>query len=186
MTQALSQEAAGQKRSSFQEALDVHRIMSLVPLRPYLVLAEISAGHGFMAIPLAKYAWDGKVIAVDADAATLSHRAAESRLGNLSVLQREGDAVPLAPASVDGLVLTLCLHAAGDREAVVKAAAAALRKAGWCAVIEWRADAPQGDGPEPGKRISEAEVERLGTAAGLRPSLRRELSDQTYLVLLAK
>ncbi|MBI4310364.1 MAG: class I SAM-dependent methyltransferase [Chloroflexi bacterium] len=186
MTQAPSQEAAGQKRSSLQEALDVHRIMSLVPLRPYMELAEVSSGHGFMAIPLAKFVWDGKVIAVDPDTAALERRVAEARLGNLTVLHGEGQAVPLGPGSVDGVVLTLSLHQAKERDAMLKQAGAALRKSGWCAVIEWRADAPQGDGPQTGERIAESEVERLGTEAGLRPTLRRELSDQTYLVLLTK
>jgi ubiquinone/menaquinone biosynthesis C-methylase UbiE len=164
--------------------------MSLIPLRPYMAVADIGCGPaGLFTIPLAKFLWDGKVYAVDWEEGVLEalrKRVAEVRLGNVVAVKAEGATIPLEPNSVDGVVLSWVLHKASDRGELMKHGAAALRRAGWCAVIDWRPDAAEAEGPPKESRIAEEEVGRLGAEAGLRLSLRRELSDQYYLLLLTK
>ncbi|MBI2171127.1 MAG: class I SAM-dependent methyltransferase [Chloroflexi bacterium] len=190
MTQAATEEnVQGQLASERREPLDVHRIMSLVPLRPYMAVADIGCGTGLFTIPLAKFLWDGKVYAVDWEEGVmeaLRKRVAEVHLGNVVAIKADGATLPLEPNSMEGVVLSWVLHKASDRGELMRQVVAALRRAGWCAVIDWRPDAAEADGPPKEKRIGEEEVGRLGSEAGLRVSLRRELSDQYYLMVLTK
>ncbi len=191
MTQAAGKEDTTHRwpPSEQRDALDVHRIMALLPLRPYTVMANIGDGAGVLAIPLAKFLWGGKVYAVDsqeASVAALRQRVTDIRLGNLTVLKSDGDGVPLDAGSMDGVLLTWALSRASEGNQLLSQAIAAVKKGGWCAVIEWRPEAQSGDTPSVAQRLPLAEVERMGKEAGLRVTLHRELNEQSYLVLLAK
>ncbi|MBI4200961.1 MAG: class I SAM-dependent methyltransferase [Chloroflexi bacterium] len=172
-----------------RERLDVHRILSLLPIRPYLTVADVGCGPGLFTIPLAKSLWDGKVYAIDVEEEMLEavrRRANEARLGNIVTLKSEGTAIPPAASGMDGLLLACVLHEASDRAALLKGAAEALKPGGWCAIIEWRVGAEVGEGPPPDRRIAEEDLVALGKAAGLRLSLRRELNSYHNLLLLRK
>ena len=47
------------------EQLDIHRILSLLPITHYQTVADIGCGPGFFTIPLAKTLWEGKMYALD-------------------------------------------------------------------------------------------------------------------------
>jgi len=175
--------------SEQRDALDVHRIMALMPLRPYSVMANVGCGDGVLSIPLAKFLWDGKLTAVDSrqeavDALKL--RMASLRMGNITVLKSDGDSVPLEAGSMDGVVLTWALSRAASASQLLQQAIASVKKGGWCAVIEWRPEGETGDSPPVDRRLSLPEVERLGKEAGLRETLHRELNVQSYMVLFQK
>ncbi len=172
-----------------RERLDVHRILSLIPLRPYLTVADIGCGPGLFAIPLAKSMWDGQVIAVDVDedmVEEVRRRAKEARLGNITAVKSEPDTLPLEPASLDGVLLVCVLHEVEDKEGFLKKVAETLRRGAWCAVIEWRADKQQDEGPPAGRRIDDADLVRMGSDVGLRSTLRRELNDYHYMLVFNK
>ena len=171
------------------ERLDVHRILSLLPLRPYLTVADIGCGPGLFSIPLAKSLWDGKVYAVDIDEEMLEavrRRSKEARLGNVETLKSEEGALPLEPASMDGVLLVCVLHEVSDKARFLKSAVGALKQGGWCAVIEWRIGSGTDKGPPQEQRIAEADMASMAKKAHLRVTLRRELNDYHYMLLLNK
>ena len=190
MTQSSSNERIQQLLSpERREHLDVHRILSLVPLRPYMTVADVGCGPGLLTIPLAKSVWDGKVYAVDVEEKMLEavrQRAREARLGNIETLKSKKNALPLERDSVDGVLLACVLHEVSDRAAFLKSVQEALKRSGWCAVIEWRPTAEGDEGPPPERRITEEEALRLAGEIGMRASLRRELSNYHYMLLLTK
>ena len=172
-----------------QERLDVHRILSLLPLRPYLTVADVGCGPGLFTIPLAKTLWGGKVYALDTQEEMLEavrQRAQEARLGNIVTLKSEGHALPLEPDSMDGALLVCTLHEVSDKPAFLEAVVEVLRHSAWCAVIEWRTGSGTDEGPPPERRIAEEEALRLASEAGLRVTLRRELNDYHYMLLFNK
>lgn len=169
--------------------LDVHRILSLLPLRPYLTVADVGCGPGLFAIPLAKALWGGKLYALDLREEMLEavrQRAKEARLGNIVTLRMEETTLPLEQGTMNGALLACVLHEVSDRAAFLKAVLETLGRSAWCAVIEWRGDAGGDEGPPPERRIAEEEVLRLAREVGLRATLRRELSSYHYMILLNK
>ncbi|MBI4200801.1 MAG: class I SAM-dependent methyltransferase [Chloroflexi bacterium] len=172
-----------------RERLDVHRILSLIQLRPYLSVADVGCGPGLFTIPLAKSLWDGKVYAVDIEEEMLEavrQRAKEAHLGNIVTLKSEGAGIPLGAGTLDGVLLVCVLHETSDRAALIDGAVQALKSGGWCAVIEWRVGTEVGQGPPPERRIAEKDLVALAKQAGLRLSLIRELNNYHYLALLRK
>lgn len=171
------------------ERLDVSRIISLVPLRPYMNIADVGCGPGFFTIPFAKHVWDGTVYAIDVEEAmleTVRNRAAEARLGNIVTVLSEGNEIPPQVQSVDGVFLAFVLHEITDQAGFIKQAHAAVQRSGWCAVVEWRKDYSGEEGPPATRRIGPDEVVEMGETAGLRVRLRRELNDQFYMVVMIK
>ncbi len=172
-----------------RERLDVPRILSLLSLRPYLTVADIGCGPGLFTIPLAKSLWDGKVYAVDVEEEmleTVRRRAQEARLGNIVTVKSEAHAPSLKPDSLDGPLVACVLPEAHDSGALVKAVVEALRRGGWCAVIEWQVAAEGGEGPPQEHRIAEEEVVRLAKDAGMRLTMRRDLNSSYYMVVFIK
>ncbi len=169
--------------------VDVFRILSLLPLRPYLTVADVGCGHGLFTIPLAKATWGGKVYALDTSEEMLEavkKRAQEARLGNIVTLKSEEATLPLEPDSLEGALLAFVLHEASDRAAFLKAVQEKLARSAWCAVIEWSKKAKGDEGPPQKQRLTEEEVVKLAGEAGLHVTLRRELSTHHYMVVLNK
>ena len=172
-----------------RERLDPPRILALLPLRPYLTIADVGCGPGLFTIPLAKSVWDGKVYALDVEEEMLEavrQRAQQARLGNIVTLKSEETTLPLEPGSLDGVLLACVLHESSDRGTFLKAVVEALKHGAWCAIIEWRMAADTSEGPPPEHRIAEEEVVDLAKEAGMRVTLRRELSNFHYMLLLNK
>lgn len=172
-----------------RERLDVPRILSLLSLRPYQVVADIGCGPGLFTIPLAKSLWDGKVYAVDPEEEMLEavrERAKQARVGNIVTLKSQADALSLEAGSLDGALLSCVLHEATDRASLLKSVAGAMKRAGWCAVIEWQKAGEGAEGPPPEHRIAEEVVVRLAEDIGMRLSMRRDLNSYLYLLVFIK
>ncbi|MEE8443646.1 MAG: class I SAM-dependent methyltransferase [Dehalococcoidia bacterium] len=169
--------------------VDVFRILSLLPIRPYLTVADVGCGAGLFTIPMAKATWGGKVYALDTSEEMLESvkkRAQEARLGNIVTLKSEETKLPLEAGSLEGALLAFVLHEASDKAALLKAVEEKLEHRGWCAIIEWSKKAKGGEGPPQKQRLTEEDVVKLGVQAGLRVTLRRELSSHHYMVVLNK
>ena len=170
--------------------LDMHHILSLIPLRPYMTVAHIRSGSGQFTIPLAKALWSGKVYAVDTRDDMLEavrKRATEARLGNIDTLKFRGNKLPLEPNSLDGALLLSALNENGvaDKAGLFKAIAGTLIKNAWLAVVETHDKAKDAESLSD-RHFSEEETVRLGTEAGLREVLRRVLGNDRYLIVLHK
>jgi ubiquinone/menaquinone biosynthesis C-methylase UbiE len=172
-----------------RDRLDALQIFSVLPLRPYTTVADVGCGPGLLTIPLAKTAWDGHVYAVDMGDAMLEavqQRAAEARLSNITTMKSEDGKLPLKADAVDGVLLACVLHEISGKASFLKSVVKALKPGGWCGVVEWRTETPDGAGPDQGKRISREDLQDLAVKAGLRPSHLRELNDHYYMLLLSK
>ena len=47
------------------KTLDTHRVMSFLPLMVYQDVADVGSGPGYFSIPLAKFLFDGQLLALD-------------------------------------------------------------------------------------------------------------------------
>ena len=51
----------------YSSKLEPQKVISHIPIMPYHEVADIGAGEGRVAIPMAKFLHDGRVVAVDID-----------------------------------------------------------------------------------------------------------------------
>ena len=175
--------------SERQEKLDIFRILSLLPLSPYHVVADIGCGPGFFTIPLAKALPGGKVYALDIQeemTEACQRRVQEARLGNVEVVLTKETEVPLEKSSLDGIFVAFVLHSQIDKPGFLMSAMDLLKPGGWLAQLNWHLIPEPTQGPPPERRIAVDDVLRLVEEAGFRTVLRRELNDEQYMMVSLK
>jgi ubiquinone/menaquinone biosynthesis C-methylase UbiE len=170
------------------ETLDPQVVMTLLPLRVYQSVADIGCGPGYFTIPLAKYAFDGKIHGVDVQQEMLdrlSDRTEEARLSNVELLKSTDSKIPLEDASVDGALIVNTLHEANNPKNVLAEARRILRKGGWASVVDWRREEME-VGPPIEDRLGRDDVVALAEEAGLRLISVYDLNAWEYIVSLAR
>lgn len=168
--------------------LDAIQLFTLLPIRVYHHIAEVGAGHGFLTVPLAKYAYDGKVYAVDTQQDVLDsvvQNAARSRLSNVSAVLMKDARIPLPDASVDGVVLSPVLHQSKQPVELLREIGRVLKQDGWVTAIEWIKGAANG-GPSAEERIARQDAVKFAQEAGLRVLNQRDLNSFFYFLVLKK
>ena len=172
-----------------QEKLDIFRILSLLPLSPYHVVADIGCGPGLFTIPLAKALSGGKVYALDIQeemTEACQRRVQESRLGNVEVILTKEAGFPLGRSSLDGIFVAFVLHSQIDKAGFLRSVMDLLKPGGWMAQLNWHLIPETTQGPPPERRIAVDDVLRLVEEVGFRTILRRELNDQQYMMVSLK
>ena len=175
--------------SERQEMLDVFRILSLLPLSPYHVVADIGCGPGLFTIPLAKALPSGKVYALDIQkemTEACQRRVQEARLGNVEVILTKETGLPLEKSSLDGIFVAFVLHSQIDKAGFLRSVMDLLKPGGWLAQLNWHLIPQTTQGPPPERRIAVEEVLKLVDEVGLRTILRRELNDEQYMMVSLK
>ena len=89
-------------KSERSEVIDPQTVFGLLPMRVYQHIADIGCGPGYFSIPLAKYAFDGRIYAVDVQQEMLDavdERAKEVRLSNVELLLSTESKIPMVPAA---------------------------------------------------------------------------------------
>ena len=167
------------------DMLDTHRVMSLLPLMPYQQVADVGCGPGYFTIPLAKFAFDGMVYALDIHRQMLDavrEAADRVRLSNVeTVLSRERK-VTLDKQSVDGAMVAFLLSDTSMPAKVLKDVHGALRTGGWLAIIEWSQPDQEG-GPPAATHFSEEASRELATKAGFSVTGRHDVSPLHYMLV---
>lgn len=127
--------------------LQVPKVIETLKLSTGQLVADIGAGSGLFARPLAKAVGEkGKVFAVDIEPAMLKHiekTAQEQQIANLhTVLAAEND--PKLPEPVDLIIIVNTLHHIANQDAYLKKLRGYLRPGGRIAVIDFTERWPAG------------------------------------------
>ena len=168
--------------------LDTHRLLSVIPVLPHHIVADIGCGPGYFTVPLAKFLFDGKVYALDVQNEMIEaarERVDEVRLSNVEFVESAEKKVPLEDGSLDGALLAFVLQEAESPRALLKEARRCLRTTGWLAVLEWQKK-EMDEGPPMKQRIEEQKMMDMATKLGLRFTARRDIDGKQYLLLLRK
>ena len=190
VSKTTSKEAEKLLNPSLDEAIDPLQIIALTPIRPYEEIGDIGCGPGYLTLPLAKHAYDGKVYAIDSRKQMLGivrERVDAARLGNVELVASKRIKVPLDDGSLDGSVVCDVLTAAPRPRSLLKEAHRLLRVGGWLAIIDWTSTSPA-DGAVDGnqKRLSPAKVTEMAAELGFARVTLRLVGGQRYLLLLRK
>ena len=166
------------------------QIIALTPIRPYEEIGDIGCGPGYLTLPLAKHAYDGKVYAIDPRKEMLDivrERVATARLGNVEFIHSKRIKVPLNDEVLDGSVVSDVVTAAARPRSLLKEVHRLLRGGGWLAIIDWispnNSDGSEnvGDGRLPAERVAD-----MASEIGFTKVTLRLVGGQRYLLLLRK
>ncbi|HXJ19985.1 MAG TPA: class I SAM-dependent methyltransferase [Polyangia bacterium] len=130
--------------------------------RPGLRVADVGAGTGYFALPLARAVLPGgRVFAIDMQPEML--QLLPPRVpsdGSVVLVEGEATRTTLPNASVDVVLLANVWHELDDRGAALSEASRILVPEGRIAVLDWREDVGEPVGPPLEHRIPAAEVAR--------------------------
>ncbi len=154
-------------------------------LTPAMTVADIGAGTGYFALPLARAVRHVCAVDVQPEMLALLQRKLEAADAprNISLLEGDAARTNLEEHSCDRVLLANVWHELPDARAALREMARILKPAGMIAVLDWRPDAEHPPGPPPEHRVSlESVMEDLHrngwrARAGLRTGLHH------YLVL---
>jgi ubiquinone/menaquinone biosynthesis C-methylase UbiE len=138
-------------------------ILQLLPLRAGDVVADIGAGTGYFALPLANMVGErGRVIAVDLQTAMLdllrNKLASPGAPANISLVNGSAAATTLADEACDLVFITNVWHEVPDHAAALREFRRILKPGGSLAIVDWRPDAQHPPGPPLEHRIAATEV----------------------------
>lgn len=138
-------------------------ILTATGVRPGDVVADIGAGTGYFAVPMAQIVGtEGAVYAVDAQPEMLEwirKKIETAGLGNIELVHAEASATTLRDAVCNLYFIANVWHELDDRQAVLEEARRILKPSGRIAVLDWRPDVQRVNGPPLEHRLS------TGTAA---------------------
>jgi ubiquinone/menaquinone biosynthesis C-methylase UbiE len=190
VTKTTNEEAEKLLNPPLDEAIDPLQIIALTPIRPYEEIGDIGCGPGYLTLPLAKHAYDGKVYAIDPRKEMLDivrQRVDSARLGNVDFVLSKRIKVPLNDDVLDGTVVSDVVTAARRPRSLLKEVHRLLRGGGWLAIIDWispnNSDGSEnvGDGRLPAERVAD-----MASEIGFTRVTLRLVGGQRYLLLLRK
>ena len=174
--------------SDRQQSLDIHHVMSLIPILRYQTVADIGCGPGYFTVPLAKHLFDGKVYALDIQQEMLDaarHQLDRIHLTNVELMLTEEDKLPLEDGSIDGAFVSFTIYEADDPRTMLAEAKRCLRNDGWLALLEWHKRETE-SGPPIEDRIDEVDLRQMAEEAGFRQTTRHSLNDDQYMLVMHK
>ncbi|MFP5275520.1 MAG: class I SAM-dependent methyltransferase [Acidobacteriota bacterium] len=162
-------------------------VVTALSVKPGEVIADIGAGTGYFALPIARAASPGgKVYAVDAQAEMLSLLQAKLSNGSadkIELIRAEADATGLPGASCDLVFMANVWHEFDDRVAVVKEAQRILRAGGRIGILDWRPDVEPEYGPPLEHRLAPGDAVEVLRASGAAQISSRDVGKYSWLVI---
>jgi len=159
------------------------RVIATLGLKPGQIVADVGAGTGYFSVRLAKSAAAPKVYAADIEPSMVSYlreRAAKEGLKNIVAVQAAAGS-PNLPEPVDLVLIVDTYHHIGDRERYFRKLASSLKPGGRVAIIDFKADSPEG--PPSEFRFPPEKFESEMAKAGYKLSARHDfLPRQLFMI----
>ncbi len=170
--------------------LPVDRIISTAAIKPKMSVADIGAGTGYFAIPIAKLIAPRPVYAVDVAPEMLDYLnnklAQPTMPKNIELVRGEATATALPDAVCDVVFTSTVWHEIDDHAAALREFARILKPGGRVVIVDWSPDAVPPPGPPSDHRIPRAQVETTLTESGWKIATSQSASSWTYIVVATR
>ena len=164
-------------------------VLGKLELKPGDVVADLGAGTGVFAWPIAKAVAPGTVYAVEVDqdfVTLMQSRVKETHVSNVRPMLGKFDD-PLLPEKVDLAFFSDVLHHVANQGSYLKTVAGYLKPGGRIAVIELDATHPNSPHRnQPEQQVSKAQLDAWMTAAGLTKVSEPPLFEDKWFVIYRK
>lgn len=153
--------------------LPPREVLASLQLHPGMNVADIGAGTGYFAVPIAReIAPGGKLFAIDLQAEML-HRFRQKLLmpdapTNIELIEANASSTGLVTGCCNLVLMANIWHEFEDRRAALNEAMRLLERGGRLVILDWRADAEHPPGPPREHRIATADAIREIEANGWR------------------
>ena len=175
---------------TFNDHIDPHAIISLLPIHRSQHVAVLGGDVNGLTIPIAKYVYDGNVIALDSDQKILDELNVEVQrvhLTNVVLTRVDVDDLTGTEIDTDGIVVIDALHQTTSPARLFSSVAKLLPAGGWMLIADWFSTDARGDnGPAKSKRVDAARVDRWAAENDMTPITRRTLGVQRYVHVYRK
>ncbi|MBA31077.1 MAG: hypothetical protein CL748_00900 [Chloroflexi bacterium] len=176
---------------TLEETFDPQSMIALIPIHCEQKVADIGSGPGWLSIPLAKYLYMGKCIAVDIQNEMLKKvksQAKKYKLGNVETILSKENIVPIDNDSVEGVVFSDILNESTDIDKILKEGIRILKKSGWLCVVEWlpSEESKPKYGPSKSSRLKQEEIRKKIEKNGLSTITSRHLTRHKYIIVARK
>jgi ubiquinone/menaquinone biosynthesis C-methylase UbiE len=163
-------------------------VLALLSLTPDMRVADIGAGTGYFALPIAReIGLSGKVWAVDVEPEMLAKlkKKIESAGGlqNVELFEGEATKTSLPPGEMDLVLMANLWHELDDPEGALREAHRLLRNGGRLAILDWRPDVDRPPGPPLEHRIPPAAVKEFLESRGWSVERTSEVGRFSYFLL---
>lgn len=162
-------------------------ILTATGVRAGEVVADIGAGTGYFAAPIAQIVGAaGAVYAVDAQPEMLEwiqKKIEASGLKNIQLVHADAVATTLPDAACDLYFIANVWHELDDRQVVLREARRILKAAGRIAILDWRPDVERVNGPPLEHRLSTATAADDLRQAGFHGLTMRNVGQFSWLVM---
>jgi ubiquinone/menaquinone biosynthesis C-methylase UbiE len=164
--------------------LPVDDVVSALNLRSDMTVADIGAGTGYFAIPIARLV--RRVYAVDFQREMLDLlRAKLEARSNIELVEGAAHATTLPASSCDIALLANVWHELEDREVVLSEMRRILKPRGPLAILDWRHDVERPPGPSIEHRVPADSAADELRRAGWNVAEIRNVGRFSYLVITA-
>lgn len=161
-------------------------VIAALAIRPGETIADIGAGTGYFALPMAAAAGPhGKVFAVDAQQEMLAHlrqKLSDGGIQNIELVHAEADSTSLDDSTCSLVLLANVWHEFDDHAAVLREAKRVLKAGGRIAILDWRPDVEREAGPPLDHRISASNAVRDLELAGFARTAHTNAGKYSWLV----
>jgi ubiquinone/menaquinone biosynthesis C-methylase UbiE len=163
-------------------------IVGALALEPGMTIADLGAGSGYFAIPIARAVGDsGKVFAVDVSPEMLGHLreklAQPGMPSNIDLVEGEATGTTLPTASCDVVFFANVWHEIEDHLQALRESERLLRPLGRIAILDWSPEATRPPGPPLEHRIARSELEKMASDNGWKVQRAENIGQYTYLVI---
>lgn len=165
-------------------------VLALLNIVPGEIVADIGAGTGYFALPMAARAGStGLVIAIDAQAEMfdwIRPKMEAAGITNIQMVHAEADATTLPGETCNLVFMANVWHEFPDRATVLAEAARILRPGGRLAILDWRPDVERVAGPPLDHRLSVESCTREMENAGLNPQAMGHVGQFSWMVVASR